>query len=136
MARTQTQRHDGNRKRDYGLVAWIMAALLCLLPGYTLWRAAARIPATYIVAYLIVISLVTLAVYWSDKRKATRGAWRTPESTLHILEFAGGWPAAFLAQHLFRHKTAKTQYQLIFWAIAILHQCLATAALYWRLPSP
>jgi uncharacterized membrane protein YsdA (DUF1294 family)/cold shock CspA family protein len=66
-------------------------------------------------------SLVSFFSYSSDKRKATSGSWRVPESTLHLLEFFGGWPGALIAQQILRHKTRKLSFQLIFWAIVLLH---------------
>ena len=47
--------------------------------------------------------------------------WRTPESTLHLLELLGGWPGGLVAQQVFRHKTRKFSYQLTFWCIVGLH---------------
>lgn len=68
-----------------------------------------------------VMSLVTFVTYLLDKRAAQRGRQRTPEATLHVLELLGGWPGAFLAQRLIRHKNAKLSYQIVFWLIVALH---------------
>ena len=71
--------------------------------GIISWYAAhpwALIPTAY-----LVMSLVAFAAYAVDKSAAKRGAWRTPESTLHTLELLCGWPGAWLAQRLLRHKT-------------------------------
>jgi len=43
----------------------------------------------------------------------------------------GGWPGALLAQQLFRHKTRKLSYQLLFWAIVLLHQVFWAAWLFF-----
>ena len=67
-------------------------------------------------------SLLVLALYWRDKRSARQGQWRTPENTLHAVELLGGWPGALLAQQVFRHKTRKVSYQVVFWGIVALHQ--------------
>lgn len=75
----------------------------------------------WLLAYPL-FSLAAFFAYWRDKRSAERGAWRTPEQTLHLLELLGGWPGAFLAQRLLRHKTRKPSYQLVFWAIVLVHQ--------------
>ncbi|WP_440972599.1 DUF1294 domain-containing protein [Pseudomonas koreensis] len=69
-----------------------------------------------------VVSVLTFFMYWADKRKARVDAWRTPENILHALELAGGWPGALLAQQVFRHKTRKVSFQILFWAIVALHQ--------------
>ncbi|MFL7965781.1 DUF1294 domain-containing protein [Pseudomonas kielensis] len=97
-------------------------ALVCALPlfGSLLFglRAVSWVP---MAAYGIV-SVVAFLLYWSDKRKARADAWRTPENVLHALELAGGWPGALLAQQLFRHKTRKVSFQVVFWFIVLLHQ--------------
>ncbi|WP_076068993.1 DUF1294 domain-containing protein [Sphingomonas montana] len=42
-----------------------------------------------------------------DKERARAGLRRVPETTLLWLALIGGTPGAFLARHLFRHKTRK-----------------------------
>ncbi|RON02635.1 hypothetical protein BK658_06845 [Pseudomonas brassicacearum] len=95
---------------------------LCALPAFgsmlLWWRGISLIP---LVAYGIV-SLLAYCLYWSDKRKARADSWRTPENVLHAIELAGGWPGALLAQQVFRHKTRKVSYQVVFWIIVLLHQ--------------
>lgn len=67
------------------------------------------------------MSVVTFLAYWIDKRAATSRSWRTPESTLLLLGFLGGWPGAILAQLAFRHKTSKQRFRLQFWASVVLN---------------
>ena len=74
---------------------------------------------------MCVLSWITYAAYASDKRKARKEAWRTPETYLHLLELAGGWPGAWVAQRRLRHKCSKTSYQFEFWMIICLHQFVA-----------
>ena len=68
-----------------------------------------------------IMSLVTLIAYAIDKRAAVRGAWRISESTMHALELACGWPGAWLAQRLFRHKSSKKSYQVVYWFMVALN---------------
>ncbi len=68
-----------------------------------------------IVWLYLVLSLVTLLVYFLDKLAAKNKQWRTPEKTLHLLALLGGWPGALVAQQLFRHKSKKAAFQRIFW---------------------
>ena len=100
----------------------LVFAILCALPLFgsmSLWlRGVSLIP---LAAYGIV-SVLAFLLYWSDKRKARADTWRTPENVLHAMEFAGGWPGALLAQQVFRHKTRKVSFQLVFWLIVLLHQ--------------
>ena len=53
--------------------------------------------------YLLVINVLTFAVYGVDKWKARRGRWRVPEATLMGLAALGGSVGAWLAMQLFRH---------------------------------
>ena len=76
-------------------------------------------------AYLLVVSCGTYIFYKQDKRSAQTGEWRTSESVLHAAEFVGGWPAAFLAQRILRHKCSKVTYQVSYWMIVLSHQFLA-----------
>lgn len=61
------------------------------------------------------LGLTTFVAYGLDKSAARTGAWRTAESTLHLLSLAGGWPGALLAQQLLRHKTSKQSFVVVFW---------------------
>lgn len=69
-----------------------------------------------LLSIVLLASAVSFVAMWRDKRAAERGGWRTPESTLHVLELLGGWPGSFAAQRLLRHKNRKLRYQVIFWA--------------------
>jgi uncharacterized membrane protein YsdA (DUF1294 family)/cold shock CspA family protein len=82
-----------------------------------------------VIAYCVASVLVFL-LYWHDKQSALQGRWRTPENTLHLVELLGGWPGALLAQQVFRHKTRKVSYQLLFWGIVLLHQVFWIDYLY------
>jgi uncharacterized membrane protein YsdA (DUF1294 family) len=114
-------RHSGGAVQNLRLKLMVFA-LLCALPlvGSLLLglQGESWVP---MVAYGSV-SLVAFLLYWSDKRKARADAWRTPENVLHAVELAGGWPGALLAQQLFRHKTRKVSFQVVFWFIVLLHQ--------------
>ena len=100
----------------------LVFAMVCALPLFgsmSFWlRGISLIP---LAAYGIV-SVLAFFLYWSDKRKARTDRWRTPENVLHAVELAGGWPGALLAQQVFRHKTRKVSFQLLFWVIVLLHQ--------------
>ncbi len=77
-----------------------------------------------------VMSLVTFIAYAVDKRAAVRGEWRTPESTLHALELFCGWPGAWLAQRLLRHKSAKTSFRIVFFMMAALNLAVLAYFIY------
>ena len=74
----------------------------------------------FVVFHAFWINVTTFWAYGADKRAARRGEWRVPESNLHTLEFLGGWLGAWLAQKVFRHKTAKQSYQRIYKLMIIM----------------
>lgn len=72
-------------------------------------------------------SVITFLAYAFDKSKAQRGAWRTPESTLHMFALIGGWPGAAIAQQVLRHKSQKRGFRIAFWFTVIAN----SGALFW-----
>lgn len=69
----------------------------------------------------LVLNLVTFYVYWQDKFAATQGAWRTNEDTLHLFGLIGGWPGAWFAHQILRHKSAKQAFRQKYWRTAVLN---------------
>lgn len=55
--------------------------------------------------YLLLVNLLTFALYSADKRRARRGDWRISEATLLLLAIIGGSVGALLGMRHFRHKT-------------------------------
>lgn len=76
------------------------------------------IPA-WLACWILVASACSFALYWRDKRAAQHAGRRTPERTLQLLSFAGGWPGALLAQALLRHKNRKASFQQAFWLCVV-----------------
>lgn len=81
-----------------------------------------RVPSLAFVFYLT-MSLITYIFYACDKSAAQIGAWRTPESTLHLLAMFGGWPGATIAQQKLRHKSIKKSFLMVFWVTVALNSC-------------
>jgi len=105
----------------YGITALILTILFII--------SFSSISLSIIISYLISINLVTFLYYGFDKLIAGSESVRIPELVLHSLALAGGSPAGLLAQKLFRHKTIKTSFQIIYWAIVIL-QIILVYVLY------
>ena len=42
---------------------------------------------------------------WSDKRKARKDAWRTPERNFFVVSIIGGSIGCWAGMYVFRHKT-------------------------------
>ena len=100
----------------------LVLLIVCALPLFgslTMWlRGISLVP----FAAYFVVSVLAFFLYWRDKHKARTNTWRTPENILHGVELAGGWPGALIAQQVFRHKTRKVSFQILFWMIVLLHQ--------------
>ncbi len=82
-------------------------------------------------AAFVVLNIATIFVYAFDKNAAEHGSRRTREDTLHFFALAGGWPAAWLAQQVMRHKTSKTSFQTVYWATVWLHCAGLAAWIFW-----
>lgn len=100
----------------FGAVAW--AALHGRLPEWVLYA-------------LFVLCLATFLAYAIDKAAAGSRFRRIAEVELHLLELAGGWPGAVVAQQVFRHKTRKAGYRVAFWTMVWLN--VAAMAVWFAL---
>lgn len=121
------------RSGRIGVAAAILLALLLACPVYALTRLSIQVDWRLLIAAPATVSLFTYLAYRHDKRCAENGGWRVSEATLHFCELIGGWPGAYLAQRMYRHKTAKVSYQITFWGIVALHQFAAIDSLIaWR----
>lgn len=105
---------------------WLLALLaLLLLPALALGRLGLSVNRTWLLVGAGAISLFTFLLYLADKGRAKTQDRRLPEVVLHLCEALGGWPGAFAAQHVVRHKNAKLSYQIVFWGIVAAHQFVA-----------
>lgn len=80
---------------------------------------------TVYIICLAVVSLVAFTAYALDKKKAEKGAWRTPEAVLLALSFFGGAIGGYSAMNAVRHKTKKWYFHAVnclglAWQIALL----------------
>lgn len=76
----------------------------------------------------VATSAIAFAAYGIDKAAARSGRRRIPEATLHTLGLFGGWPGALLGQMVFRHKTRKRAFRIVFWATVGLNIAMLVAA--------
>jgi len=105
-------------KQSHGYLPIVVAVFFLLIVGGGVFSA--RIP-LHVLALYIAVSLVTFVIYALDKSAARSGAWRTQESTLHLLSLVGGWPGALIAQQKLRHKTKKQSFRSVFWVTVLLN---------------
>jgi uncharacterized membrane protein YsdA (DUF1294 family) len=113
-------KHDP--KRFFFLIAII---LIAAVSGLLWWM---HVNALY--ACFIGMSVITFVFYGYDKRQAIRNRPRVPEVILHLLSLLGGTPGAFVGQLVFRHKTKKLRFRIVFLAIVLLQAGVGFC--YWR----
>ena len=70
-----------------------------------------------VIGYIIILNIVTFAVYGIDKIKAKKGAWRIPEKSLLLLAFIGGSLGAAAGMRFCRHKTLHPQFK---WGVPLI----------------
>ncbi|MEY4591750.1 MAG: hypothetical protein RIR18_645 [Pseudomonadota bacterium] len=83
----------------------------------------------------LTVSLLAFAMYWADKKAALRNERRIPELRLLLVGVLGGWPGALLAQQLFRHKTKKTSFRVVFWLTVILNVAIVASLEFVSMPT-
>lgn len=115
-ARPAPTGREGSAQWGTATLFAIPAFLALYLFIAVMWTLPPWVPAGY-----LALSAATFIAYAADKSAAARGAWRTPESTLHALGAAGGWPGALVAQQFLRHKTTKQSFREVFWATVLLN---------------
>lgn len=85
---------------------------------------------TAILSWLAFINAWTALRFWQDKARAVAGKRRIPEADLLGLALVGGSPGAFLARHLFRHKTRKQPFSSYLLLIAAGQSATLAALLF------
>ncbi|MDB5288770.1 MAG: hypothetical protein JWL69_11 [Phycisphaerales bacterium] len=105
-----------------------------LIAAAVVWalRAYAHFP--LLVCYLVGVNFTTMCAYAYDKAAAIRAYRRVPERLLNLCAAAGGTPAAFLSQKIFRHKTVKRSFRMWFWGICAAQLTLLAAWIYFGMP--
>jgi len=120
-----------NKRRPLHYLKIIFFMVLLVLPVTGLAQLWVNYQFPWMAYLYMAASLIAFYLYWTDKQKAGTDARRVPEATLHFFELLGGWAGALIAQQLFRHKTRKISFQLIFWLIVVVHQALWFDLLFW-----
>ena len=82
---------------------------------------------------LLLSSALAFFLYGADKSAAVQGTWRIAGPPLPHDRSAGSVAAgAFVARHVFRHKTVEEPFRTLFWSPVIFGNCVGTG----RVPSP
>ena len=95
------------------IAPFVVAAILALIIN-------ALIPIGLGWSWIIGVSLASFGTYGYDKSIAGRGVTRVPEVVLHLLTAVGGTIGSFAGMQIFRHKTQKKSFQLVFWVIVVI----------------
>jgi uncharacterized membrane protein YsdA (DUF1294 family)/cold shock CspA family protein len=95
-----------------------LAAILLMI--VLLAQSLGRVPSWVIWIYFVA-GVISALFYWTDKSAAQAGRWRVSEATLHVVDLAGGIIGGLLAQAALHHKTAKTKFALLTFAIVLVH---------------
>ena len=126
-SRAQPRRPSGRSAAGTPWGAWLIVIYVAGL-GAAVWLG--RLP-LFALAVVAGLSLLTFVAYAFDKSAAQAGRWRTQESTLHLLALAGGWPGAWCAQRLLRHKSSKESFLAMFRVTVALHCAALGAWVFW-----
>jgi uncharacterized membrane protein YsdA (DUF1294 family)/cold shock CspA family protein len=130
--RERARRREAAPTPSSALPFLMLAAGYAAVLGYGV--SMGRIPAIAL-GGLLLASLLTFFVYGFDKHAAETGRWRTQESTLHLLSLIGGWPGAWCAQRMFRHKVRKASFMTVYWATVLAHIAAVAAWVCRFLPA-
>jgi uncharacterized membrane protein YsdA (DUF1294 family) len=103
-------------------VALVVTAVLAVLLWWAFGFKLTLAPA--LVSWLVAVNVTAFATYGIDKRQAGANGRRVPEATLWMLAALGGSPGAFAAMWLFRHKTVKGSFRIVFWLIVAVQAAL------------
>lgn len=103
-------------------VAIILAlGLMAAWVGAIGWGVTVRRLPGWVLPALLLLNIATFWWYWLDKHAAKTQQWRTRESHLHLLALLGGWPAAWWAQQVLRHKSIKPAFRQAYAGTVVVH---------------
>ena len=83
----------------------------------------------YIVAYIVIVNIITFCLYGIDKSAAIKQKQRIPNRVLLLTAAFGGSLGALAGMYTFRHKTKKWYYTVTVPAMLIIQ----IAAAVWLL---
>lgn len=109
-----------------------MIPLVGLAVAAALWAALVTWPSLVmggaLAAWYVVLSGAAAIAWTRDKSAARRRTRRTPERTLLALALVGGFPGAWLASRVVRHKTRKQSFLWAFRGRVLGHALVVVAA--------
>ena len=116
--------------RRHSSPEWTFFLMGCLLAAVVAGALSVGLGLHWMPAAVLGMSVATFVLYGFDKRRAGTNKGRVPEAVLHLFTLAGGSPGALLGQQLFRHKTRKVPFQVVFWLTVAL-QVAVIVYVFW-----
>lgn len=110
----------------HGLVIFAIVAVVTVF----VWWLSQELSPT--LSWLIAVNVVTFFAFAYDKAVSGLGSERVPETVLLALAAAGGMIGALAAMWLFRHKTAKSSFQIKLLLVAVVQFVLVVVYLLIR----
>lgn len=74
-----------------------------------------------LIYYLLIMNIIEFILMGLDKLFAIKNKNRIPEITLLFLSFLGGSLGSILGMILFRHKTKKWKFKILFTLFLVIH---------------
>ena len=106
---------------------FILGALLLTVTG---WH---YLDLPFLTTTVIALNLATVPLWGWDKLQARRSGWRVPEVTLHTVAVLGSAGTSLICMHLFRHKTSKRSFTVLYSVLLVLQ--VFALLMYLRPPS-
>jgi len=71
-----------------------------------------------IIILYVIINIISIYLCYADKKKAIDGSYRTRETTLLLAGLIGPF-GAVIGMQVFRHKTQKAKFKIIYFFLAL-----------------
>jgi uncharacterized membrane protein YsdA (DUF1294 family) len=86
---------------------------------------------TIAAVYLAAMNGISFALFGLDKQSARKGRGRLPENRLHLFALLGGFLGGILGMQVFRHKTRKPSF-IVVYVLASLLSGIAILYAWWE----
>ncbi len=82
------------------------------------------------IEYLVIINILLFIIMGIDKYKSIKNYYRIPEKILLLLALLGGSIGGILGMYIFRHKTQKLKFKILFPLFLLLNIIIIFYILY------
>ena len=84
-----------------------------------------------VLAFVVVMNVVSFALMGHDKRAARQGKWRVPEKRLFLVTACFGGLGGVLGMKVFHHKTKHWYFKVFFPVLLVVQAIALVAGAYW-----